>query len=345
MKALHLVTILLLAFCILPFAAAHAQQPVRIIWLHHSCGQNLIEQGGVREGLSALGYEFYDHGYNDEGLRLADGSSAGYNFNVPGDNTDPDGLAEIFSQPLHDPPDNTFSYLMQYDVILFKSCYPVSNIGSDEQLAEYQAYYLTIRARMAQHPDKLFIVVTQPPQVPGSSNRDEARRARALADWLKSGQFLGGLPNVVTFDFFGYLAGDDNFLRREYRMDNYDGHPNERANREIGPRFVEFIHQAIQTFRAGGTSSPTAAIPTATKAAPTVEQPTIAPPGPTIAPVESPPAPIEPTAAVEQPPPPAEPTAGSAPTPTEAAKPGGLCPSAAIVLAAGLVFAWRRQAW
>jgi hypothetical protein len=41
--------------------------------LHHSCGHNLIEQGGVREGLTALGYEFYDHGYNEHGLRLADG--------------------------------------------------------------------------------------------------------------------------------------------------------------------------------------------------------------------------------------------------------------------------------
>jgi hypothetical protein len=85
-------------------------QATRIIFLHHSCGQNLIEQGGVREGLTALGYEFYDHGYNGDGLRLADGSYTGTNFDVPGDNTDPDGFAAIFAQSLHDPPDNTFSY-------------------------------------------------------------------------------------------------------------------------------------------------------------------------------------------------------------------------------------------
>ena len=52
------------------------QEGTRIIFLHHSCGQNLIEEGGVREGLTGLGYEFYDHGYNDEGLRDADGFSA-----------------------------------------------------------------------------------------------------------------------------------------------------------------------------------------------------------------------------------------------------------------------------
>ncbi len=261
-----------------------AQEPVRIIWLHHSVGQGLIDQGNVREGLTALGYEFYDHGYNGEGLRLADGSFSGRNFDVPGDNTDPDGLAEIFRQPLHDPPDNTFSYLLQYDVIILKSCFPTSNIGSDEQLAEYQGYYLAMRARMAQYPDKLFVVVTQPPQVPGSSDPDEARRARTLADWLNSGRFLGDQPNLVTFDFFGHLAGEDNFLRPEYRYDDYDAHPNERANREIGPRFVEFLDRAIRNFGIVRPTLPATAPPTSA--------PPLASPPPTAEP-ESPPAEAE----------------------------------------------------
>lgn len=233
-----------------------AQQTTRIIWLHHSCGQNLIDQGQVREGLASLDYEFYDHGYNEEGLRLADGSYAGYNYDIPGDNTDPDGLAQLFGQPLHSPPDNAFSQLMQYDVIAFKSCFPVSNIGSDEQLAEYQSYYLAIRDRIAQHPDKLFIAVTQPPQVPGASDAEEAARARALAEWLASDEYLAGLPNLVTFDFFGHLAGDDNLLRPEYRMDDYDAHPNQRANREIGPQFVSFVDQAIRDFGVQPAAAP-----------------------------------------------------------------------------------------
>jgi len=47
------------------------------------------------------------------------------------------------------------------------------------------------------------------------------------------------------------LAGDDNFLRAEYRVDEYDAHPNEQANREIGPLFVEFIDQVISGYEAG----------------------------------------------------------------------------------------------
>jgi len=244
--------LLALSGLLLTTGPAAKAQAVRIIFLHHSCGHNLIEEGGVREGLAALGYEFYDHGYNNDGLRLADGSYSGTNYDVPDDNTDPDGLAAVFAQPLNDPPDNTFSYLMQYDVIAFKSCFPVSNIYSDELLTEYRSYYLSMRDRMDQHPDKLFVVVTQPPQVPGSSDAGEAARARTLANWLQSDEFLAGHPNVFTFDFFGYLAGDDNFLRPEYRYDDYDAHPNERANREIGPLFVAFIDQAIQSYGGAG---------------------------------------------------------------------------------------------
>jgi hypothetical protein len=231
--------------------------------LHHSCGHNLIEQGGVREGLTALGYEFYDHGYNDDGLRLADGSYTGANFDVPGDNTDPDGFAEIFAQPLHDPPDNAFSRLMQYDVIAFKSCFPTSHIGDDYQLDEYKSYYLAIRDRVDQYPDKIFIAVTMPPELPNNSDPDALARARAFTVWLQSDEYLAGHPNLFVFDFFDYLAGDDNFLRSEYRVDEYDAHPNERANRDVGPHFVAFIDQVIQGYDTDVTR-PAPAEPTAT---------------------------------------------------------------------------------
>jgi hypothetical protein len=216
-----------------------------IMFLHHSCGANLIEQGNVRQLLTNLGYEFYDHGYNDDGLVLADGTWTGTNFDVPDDNTDPDGLANIFAQPLDDPPDNTFSHLMEYDVIAF----PTSNIQSDEQLADYKSYYLSIRDRMDEYPNKIFIVVTPPPEIPNDTDSAAASRARAWASWLGSNEYLSGHPNVFTFDFFNLLADpSDNMLRAEYRTDEWDAHPNELANQTIGPLFADFIDQAVRTY-------------------------------------------------------------------------------------------------
>lgn len=221
----------------------------RIIFLHHSCGANLIEQGGVRQRFTELGFEFFDHGYNGDGLVLADGTWTGENWDVPDDNTDPSGLAVIFGQPLHSPADNTFSHLMEFDTIIFKSCFPNSNIGSDEQLAEMKGYYLVMRDRTDQFPQKLFVVVTQPPQVPMSTDAAEARRARALASWLASDEFLGGHHNVVTFDFFGLLADPTtNMLRAAYTGDPADAHPNELANQTIGSQFVDFVVGSFRAF-------------------------------------------------------------------------------------------------
>ncbi|MCJ7510653.1 MAG: hypothetical protein MUP14_07200 [Dehalococcoidia bacterium] len=223
----------------------------RIIFLHHSTGANLIEQGEVRQRLTGLGYEFYDHGYNADGLTLADGTPAGRDFDVPGDNTDPDGLAVIFAQPLHDPPDNTFSHLMEYDVIAFKSCFPASNIQSGEQLADYESYYLSIRSRMDQYPNKIFIVITPPPEIPAETDAQAAARARAFSNWLASNEYVSGHPNVFTFNFFDLLADPStNMLRANYQTGG-DAHPNALANQTIGPLFADFIDQSVSTYTGG----------------------------------------------------------------------------------------------
>jgi hypothetical protein len=227
-----------------------------VIFLHHSVGRNLINQGGVRESLTTAGFQFWDHDYNWEGLSYPDGTLTGYSYGIPDDNTDPDGLARLFAQRGYAWPLNAFSGLMQHEVIVFKSCFPASNIASDEQLEDYKSYYLSMRDVTDQHRDKIFIVVTPPPLNPAATDAETAARARAFADWLKSDEFLVGHPNVFTFDFFDLLAEGDpsapdrNMLRTAYR-EGEDSHPNELANETIGPLFADFIIDAVQTYRNG----------------------------------------------------------------------------------------------
>jgi hypothetical protein len=226
-----------------------------VIFLHHSVGNNLIEQGDLRGRLAAAGMQLSDHGYNYEGLRRPDGSYAGYSYNVPDDNTDPSGLANIFEQKVYDLPLNTLSDLLQYEVVVLKSCYPNSDIRSDAQLAQMQADYLRIRAVMDRHPDKLFIVVTQPPLNPAATDLDTARRARALAEWLKSDNFVAGHANLAVYDLFDQLAegdasaSDANMLRNVYR-DGADAHPNRAANERIAPLLADFVAQTAGAYRA-----------------------------------------------------------------------------------------------
>lgn len=49
-----------------------------VIFPHHSIGRNLIYQGGVRERLTADGFQFWDRGNNWEGLIHPAGARAGY---------------------------------------------------------------------------------------------------------------------------------------------------------------------------------------------------------------------------------------------------------------------------
>ena len=226
-----------------------------IIFLHHSTGNNLIEQGGLREVFSEAGYRFWDQSYNAQGLRDPDGKFTGYAYPVPGDNTDPDGLARIFRQRIYDLPINALSGLFQHEVIIIKSCFaPANQIDSDEQLAQLKQYYRDMRDRMSQYPDKYFVIVTSPPLNQAETNLQEAKRARELATWLTSAEFLGEYANIYVFNLFDQLAENDpsspdfNMLRQTYRNGN-DSHPNQKANQEIAPLFAKAIMSAIETYR------------------------------------------------------------------------------------------------
>jgi hypothetical protein len=151
-----------------------------------------------------------------------------------------------------DPPSNAFSRVVQHEVIAFKSCFPNSAVKSDEMQEQFQTWYLQMRDVMDQHPDHVFVLVTSPPLHPLATDADEARRARAIADWLKSDEYLTGHSNIFVFDFFDLLADPDtHMLRAGYQIDpdESDSHPNRLANETIGPLFAEFIDEAVQTYK------------------------------------------------------------------------------------------------
>lgn len=226
-----------------------------LIFLHHSTGRNLIEEGGIRPSLTELGYQFWDHDFNHIGLTLPDGTPTSAHYRIPGmwgrGNTDVDGLAALFAQPVTEPPENAFSRLLQHEVIIVKSCYPNSAVKNDAMLAQFQTYYRQMRDVMDAHPDHLFIIMTSPPLHPLATTPADAQRARAIADWLQSPDYLTGHPNLFVFDFFDLLADPDTHtLRPAYQRTAAaaESHPNRLANESVAPLFVAFIDQSIKTY-------------------------------------------------------------------------------------------------
>lgn len=236
-----------------------------LFFLHHSTGAGIVNEGEVRSHVAAYNaahltsFEFWDHGYNYDGLTDAAGNPTGTNYAIPGDNTDPDGLHYLWTSSNADAVTCRNTILANHGVIAFKSCFPASDIASAAQLQQYKDWYLAMRDFFDTRPDRLFVVMSTPPLHRLATTAANAQRARDFANWLSSAAYLSGHPNVVCFNLFDYLARADdgsaseNRLRYEYELSHgsSDSHPNALANATVGPIFAEFLCEAAAAYTPG----------------------------------------------------------------------------------------------
>lgn len=233
---------------------ANAQTEQNVFFLHHSTGRHLIAEGSVRAWLDDYNLStgsnlvFWDHDYNYIGLSDPDGDLVDRFYNIPDDNTDPDGLYQLWTT------NNSArdSILTNHHVIAFKSCYPASDIGSDAELEQYKTWYLEMRDFFDTQPGTIFIAMTMPPRHPLATNLGDADRTRAFTNWLVSDEYLAGHDNLRCFNLFDIWAHPDdgsderNMLRYDYVRSHYDpdSHPNDLANETAGPIFADFLTDA-----------------------------------------------------------------------------------------------------
>lgn len=205
----------------------------KALFIHRSVGHHLLRYGKLRDLLNAESIELDDYDNNKGLLTYDDGIVEKDAIQMPGDNTNPDNLADFFA--------SWESILDDYDLIIFKSCYPNSHIKSEAQLDEIKHSYNTIIQTFEKH-NKNLIIITTPPLRPSSTNSIEAKLASDLADWLV------GLSSsrVTVFDLHrlyseanGKHAG---MLKQEYRrLLPWDNHPNANAHQTAAPLLAQFV--------------------------------------------------------------------------------------------------------
>lgn len=227
----------------------------KVLFIHHSIGANLIQDGHLRKHLRGLKpeLEFWDHNYNlanifprlwaklsnKKGLTGPQGQYLGEDYDLTISNNSPKEFAEIFSRPKSDP---TLAAILTYDLIAFKNCYPTTIINSDSQLALDQKYYLEIKQSISEYQDKKFILITPPPARRERTNHENSARAKELVNWLLSKDYNSSQSNIFIFDLFGLLADESGMLKKEYtRFNPFDSHPNRLASEQIAPLFVHFL--------------------------------------------------------------------------------------------------------
>ena len=123
----------------------------------------------------------------------------------------------------------------QYSVIIFKHCYPSSNIVADETSADinsdikslqnYKLQYEALRDKLHEFPDNKFILFTGAVQVRAFLTEEEAYRAREFHDWVTQEWDLPE-DNIFLWDLYQLQTEDGLYFKDEYAVSPEDSHPN-----------------------------------------------------------------------------------------------------------------------
>lgn len=153
-------------------------------------------------------------------------------------------------------------YLPGNKIIVIKSCFPSSAIsypGVPEDtlypdmktVYNYKWHWRHIINVMKSHPDNFFVIWTNAPLEPNSTNVEEATLADSFCTWAKDTLAMGLDPefgsfprNVYVFDYFHKLTGPDGMELPMYAAGAGDSHPNAMATAFVAPQFVEEIFNA-----------------------------------------------------------------------------------------------------
>jgi hypothetical protein len=210
--------------------------PVKLIFIHHSCGENWLADGDGGLGITLRDNNYFvsdtNYGWGPDGI--GDSTDIGHWwtwFRGPNSSTylgalyaESDQHAD-YSRLTTDPGGAN-------EIVMFKSCFPNSHLGGSpddvpttganplrgqdawsgddvHNVANAKGIYNDILAYFGTRQDKLFVVVTAPPLVANDTDASHAANARAFNDWLVN-DWLDGYPhpNVAVFDFYNVLTSN-----------------------------------------------------------------------------------------------------------------------------------------
>ncbi len=237
--------------------------PVKLIFVHHSTGGNWLADpnqdgpyGGLAQALMANNYFVSATNY-EWGPQWDDGGGPIGNFTDiihwpawftgPQSSTFLEALYHEFEENVASPGgDNNFGAWARLndpdpqrenEIILFKSCFPNSNLYGaptddayatpndwEYSVANAKAVYNDLLTYFATRQDKLFVVITAPPLAEGeyvlydgeTPAADRAANARAFNNWLV-GEWLASYPhnNVAVFDYYDVLTSNGSAARTD----------------------------------------------------------------------------------------------------------------------------------
>lgn len=228
--------VVLFSAVVVPANTSAPTSAVKLIFIHHSCGENWLNDGNGDLGttLDANNYFVSDtnYGWGPAGDTIGDRTDIGHWYDWFVGTNSATYLAALYSESdTHSGYTRTLSDPGgENQIIMFKSCFPNSQLGggpndpattgsnplqgqdctsSDHTVANAKDIYNDILENFAAHQEKLFIAITAPPLVSGGTDATAAANARAFNNWLVN-NWLASYPyhNVAVFDFYNVMTSN-----------------------------------------------------------------------------------------------------------------------------------------
>lgn len=142
----------------------------------------------------------------------------------------------------------------EYDVIIFKHCYPGSKILNDtgqpdinseeKRIENYKLQYNALKEKIHQFPKNKFIVWTPAVNVKNLIKPDEAKRTFEFYEWVRDEWDEKG-DNIFIWDFYKLETEGTLYLLEKNAENLNNSHPNKDFSAKIVPVFGKYIIDVI----------------------------------------------------------------------------------------------------
>jgi hypothetical protein len=271
-----------------PSSPAAPAAPLDLLFVHHSCGGQLLAPAGRADGEACI-FRSHPNGGDLRAKLEASGyvvHEASYGSRI-GEATDlfdwlpkfRDRMDDVLATRHQDErlPDGRTNR-----IVVFKSCFPNNAfVAEGEPPGDPRGPALTywnaratlaaLLPELARRPDVLFVYVTAPPLAPKRREaayrwlarklgalpsraplEESAALARRFDDWVTSPSgWLAGYAgtNVAVFDYYDVLTGGTSDVLAYPTGGGYDSHPSSEGNARAAALFVPFLDRAVQRAR------------------------------------------------------------------------------------------------
>lgn len=239
----------------------------RIVFLHHSTGDVIWRGGnspvdikGVTLGGNYQVPEWFDD-YNKKHAKSYQIDAKNFPNKEPyGWKNYPYDYYNIWvkhagNQPFSGEP--TLEILTQeYQMIIFKHCYPVSMLESDsvnvdidsdkKTIENYKLQYQALKEKMLQFPKTKFVVWTGAIMLEPHISVQNALNYRQFAEWVRNIWDTQG-DNIFVWDFYSLETEGGLFMKPEIAEAANNHHPNKDFAKRVAPLFCQRIVDIIET--------------------------------------------------------------------------------------------------